>query len=214
MADTKISALAAASDFSSTDEFPVNEGGTSKKATGAQVLTFVRANTALYNASTASQGAGFATDTYLTGSSINIPSTGLQAKTMYRCTFHVTKTGAGTAAPVINIRYGTNGSTGDTSRGTLTFNAQSGVIDDCVFQVFATFRTVGSGTSAVLVSSGFLVNDLATTGFSTTGNGAATATSGGFDSTVANSILGISVNGGTSAAWTVSLVQTELVNLV
>jgi hypothetical protein len=39
-------------------------------------------------------------------------------------------------------------------------------------------------------------------------------TSGGFDSTVANSIIGASVNGGASAAWTVQLVQAELTNLL
>jgi predicted ester cyclase len=39
------------------------------------------------------------------------------------------------------------------------------------------------------------------------------ATSGGFESTVSNSIIGISVNGGASAAWTVQIVQAELINL-
>ena len=41
MADTKISGLPAAGGFISTDELPVNEGGTSKKVTGAQVLAYV-----------------------------------------------------------------------------------------------------------------------------------------------------------------------------
>jgi hypothetical protein len=39
MADTKISALTAVTTPSSTDEFPVNQGGTSKKMTLAQILT-------------------------------------------------------------------------------------------------------------------------------------------------------------------------------
>ena len=37
-------------------------------------------------------------------------------------------------------------------------------------------------------------------------------TSGGFDSTVADLGIGASVNGGTSAAWTVQLVDAELLN--
>ena len=41
MADTKISALAAVSAVASTNEFAVNEAGVSKKATAAQVKTFV-----------------------------------------------------------------------------------------------------------------------------------------------------------------------------
>ena len=40
-----------------------------------------------------------------------------------------------------------------------------------------------------------------------------TTTGGGFDSTVANSYINMSVNGGTSAAWTITLVQAELTNL-
>ncbi len=38
MADTKISGLAAAAAFLTTHELPVNEAGTSKKVTGAQIL--------------------------------------------------------------------------------------------------------------------------------------------------------------------------------
>ena len=39
MADTKISGLTAAASFIMTDELPVNESGTSKKVTGAQIFT-------------------------------------------------------------------------------------------------------------------------------------------------------------------------------
>src|SRR5690348_10547010 len=44
MADTKISALTAAATALSTHEYAVNEGGTSKKVTGAQLATFMSAN--------------------------------------------------------------------------------------------------------------------------------------------------------------------------
>jgi hypothetical protein len=158
---------------------------------------------------------GFSTDTYLTGSSCLIPDSSLQAKSMYRCRFQVVKTAAGVATPIINIRIGTAGTTADTSRGTLTWTAQTAAADEGVFEVFATFRTVGSGTSAVLQT---LINR--THRLSVTGLGGANsvsepeiATSGGFDSTVSSLIIGISVNGGASAAWTVNLVQAELINL-
>ena len=39
MADTKVSALTAASAAADTDEIPVNQGGTSKKVTRAQLFT-------------------------------------------------------------------------------------------------------------------------------------------------------------------------------
>ncbi len=70
-------------------------------------------------------------------------------------------------------------------------------------------------TTAILQTLGRLTHRLVATGF---GNTAVSepeiATSGGFDSTVSNSILGLSVNGGTSASWTVQLVQASLENLV
>ncbi len=75
------------------------------------------------------------------------------------------------------------------------------------------FRTVGSGTSAVLASRCSLTHSLSITGLSTSVSPITTATSGGFDSTVAASIIGLSLNGGTSAAFTITLVEAELFNL-
>lgn len=168
---------------------------------------------AVYNAAVAAVAGAFAADTYLVGSSIAIPAGRLQAKTQYRCRFDVVKTAAGTATPIINIRFGTGGTTADTSRGALTFQAQTGAVDEGTYEIFATFRTVGSGTSAVLHTVGQLRHTLAATGLGV-GSEAEVATSGGFDSTVASSIIGLSVNGGASASWTISNVQAELVNLV
>lgn len=133
---------------------------------------------------------------------------------MYRCKFSVSKTAAGVVAPVINVRFGTAGSTADSSRATLTFAAQTAVVDTGFIEVFVTFRTVGSGTAAILEAVGTITHTLTATGLSTAATSIAITTTGtGFDSTVANSILGISVNGGTSAAWTIALVQAELYNL-
>lgn len=217
MADAKVSALSAVSAALAAQEIPVNDAGTSKKLTVAQLAAYPGSGGS-FNASVTTPGAGFATDTYLVGSSINIPA-GLQAKSMYRCKFHVSKTAAGVATPIINVRYGTAGSTADTSRGTLTFPAQTAAVDNGIFELFCTFRTVGASTSAVLqtvatlVHSGQLTTPWGTVGLSVMTSPTVAATSAGFDSTVASSILGVSVNGGTSAAWTIALVQAELFNL-
>lgn len=45
MADTKISALAAASALTGAEEFAVNQGGTSKKATAAQIAAYTATDT-------------------------------------------------------------------------------------------------------------------------------------------------------------------------
>jgi hypothetical protein len=167
-----------------------------------------------YNQSLANQGPGFNADTYVTGSSIPIPTTGMQAGTRYHALLDVTKTGAGTAVPTINVRFGTAGAIGDTSRCLLTLTAGTAVADTGTFEVWVTFRSVGSGSSAVMQCMGQVRHRLTTTGLINAGAvGTYITTGGGFDSTVANSKIGLSINGGTSASWTVTLFQAELTNL-
>lgn len=167
----------------------------------------------LYNQSTANQGAGFAVDTYVTGSSVPIPATGLRVGTRYHLIFEASKTAAGTAAPILSIRFGTLGSILDTARCTITFSAQTAVTDTGTFEVWVTFRTVGAGTSAVMQCVAQRRHGASVTGFGTLVSQTLPATSAGFDSTVASSIIGVSANGGLLAAWTLTLVQAELENL-
>lgn len=167
--------------------------------------------TALVNCSVSAQGAGFATDTYLIGSNITMPSGYPTQGTVYRCRFSAAKTAAGTATPILTLRYGTNGSVADAARCTFTFTAGTAAVDTGWFEVMAGFRTVGSGTSAILQGCAKIVKvAAATAGFVNLSTNVRESTSAGFDSTPAGSILGLSVNGGLSAAWTVQLVQTEV----
>jgi hypothetical protein len=162
------------------------------------------------NASTANQ-TGFAADTYLVGSSIAIPSTLLKAKTLYRLVFDMVKTAAGTAAFAINVRVGTAGTTADAARLTFTFGAGTAAIDTGTFEILAHIRNIGA--SAVLVGICRCTHHLAATGLISTGasgTGILTVTSAAFDSTVANLIIGASVNGGASFSGTNTLVQSEL----
>jgi len=165
-----------------------------------------------YNQSVAVQ-AGFATDTYVAGSSIAIPANSLKIGTRYHLIFDVSKSAAGVATPTIIVRFGTAGAIGDTARLTFTFLAQTGVADIGTFEIWVTFRTVGSGTSAVIEGCAQCRHRLQITGLQNLVCTTLQVTSGGFDSTVANSKIGVSVNGGTSAVWTLQLVQAELENL-
>src|SRR5262245_17301519 len=163
---------------------------------------------ALKNQSTSAQGAGFSSDTYLTGSNVTFPVAPVVG-TMYRLIFDVTKTGAGTATPIIIVRTGTNGSISATARLTFTFGAGTAVADTAVVVVEALFRTVGSGTSAVLTGRS-LAGCLPSTGWSSTIK-ALSVQSSGFDSTTAGLIIGASYNGGASAAHTVQLCRAEII---
>lgn len=156
---------------------------------------------------------GYAVDTYIVGSGISLGAFAPRVGMRYHALFDVTKTAAGVATPILVLRFGTLGTTGDPAICTFTFNAQTAVVDNGLFEVFATFRTVGAGSAAVVQGIGLLRHNLAVTGLGSvnpTGWQQLIVTSAGFNSTPANSIVGLSVNGGASAAWTTTLVQAEI----
>jgi hypothetical protein len=216
MASTKVSALAAASAIADADLVPVVQSATSKQATALQMKTYVDQN--IRNMSTSTAGPGFATDTYLAGSACVFSASKLRIATQYRLFFSVSKTAAGLVAPTINLRIGTSGvgAVGDASRLLFTFPTQTAAIDEGLFQIYAGFRSVGSGTSAVMAGAAVLNHELianTSTGLSSQANPVVTAVGSGFDSTT-GVVIGASVNGGTAAAWTIVLVQADLVNLI
>lgn len=181
----------------------------SKKFTQKNDTGVVEVMNGVRNNSIAAQGPGFAADTYLTNSNIAIPVQLVRVGTFYRLRFHVTKTAAGVAAPVIIVRFGTAGTVADTARLTFTFvPLQTAVVDDGIYEVWCVFRSVGA--AGVLQGICSLVHTLAATGLSTANAPVMAVTSAGFDTTVVSSIIGVSVNGGASAAWTVTLVSVEL----
>lgn len=164
-----------------------------------------------YNGSTTAQTLGNASDTYLAGSAVTFPAGKIKVGTVYRCKFNVVKTAAGTTGAVISLRVGTNGSVSDSSRAACTYAAQTAVIDEGTFTIEAIFRVAGG--SAVIQILGTLLHRLSTTGLCTTGYHSFVQQFGSaFDVTTATKI-GISVNVGTTSAWTISFVSAELVNL-
>lgn len=153
---------------------------------------------------------GFAADTYLVGSAIAVPAGLVRAGTQYYCRFDMTKTGAGVATPIVNVRFGVGGSTADTARLTFTFAVGTAVVDTGIVEIWVHWRNIGA--VSVLVGVCRITHHLAATGLTTTGaSGTAiiTAVSGTFDSTVANSIIGVSFNGGAAFSGTNVLVQSE-----
>lgn len=156
------------------------------------------------NWSTASQGAGFATDTYITNSGLLIPSCGLQVGQMFRWTITLSKTAAGTATPIVQIRLGTNQSTADTSLITLTGQAATAAIAGGIMSVVALIRTVSA--SGVLVGSFGFASGILGLG------GGIDGVSGSVDLTGrAGQYMGVSYNGGASAVITLTGVQAELI---
>ena len=167
------------------------------------------------NASIANQGAGFATDTWVTDSDILIPSFGFQVRTIFRWFISASKTAAGTATPIYNIRIGSARSVADTARLTLTGPAQTAIADIGTLSIMVVVRSVGAagviqgtawwnhrGTAANTTTSG--------TGFANDSTGHIEGTSAGFDnSALSGQYISLSMNGGTSASWTLTQVREE-----
>lgn len=162
------------------------------------------------NANTADVTAN-AADTYLAGSSLAI-SGRIQAGSFFKWRFRATKTAAGVVAPTFNIRLGTAGAVGDTSRVLFTSTAaQTAVTDTAMFELDAIFRAVG----ATAVLSGVIRMDHT----SADGAGMGTfryllTTSAAFDVTPAGTIIGVSCNPGTAGVWTFQNISIEANNLI
>lgn len=159
------------------------------------------------NASIANQSPG-AADAYLTDSDLLIPSFGFQARTMFRWVISASKTAAGTATPIWQVRIGAARTTGDTSRLTLTGSAQTAVADVGVWTIYLVVRSIGA--AGVLQGTLIVNHNAAATGFASNDAGAVEATSAGFDmSAIAGQFVGLSLNAGASAAWTVTQVRAN-----
>ena len=167
------------------------------------------------NAAIASQGAGFAADTYLTNSDVLIPSFGLQAKAVFLWQISASKTAAGVATPIYSIRIGAARATSDTQRWTATGPAQTAIADIGTLFILATVRNIGA--AAVIQGTAWWIHrgtaastTVSGTGFANDVTGHVEASSATFDSSgLAGNYIGLSINGGASAAWTLTQVYSR-----
>jgi hypothetical protein len=166
--------------------------------------------TEISNASITSQAISNTTRTYLAGSAIKIPANKLKVGTILRWTFTCTKTGAGVATSVIDIAFGTLGTTGDTARVSFTKPAGTAVADEAQFIVTAVVRSIGP--SGVVVGNLTMTHNLAATGHAVIPVVSVTTVSAGFDTTVPT-YAGICFTAGASDSLTFQLVAAECINL-
>jgi len=164
----------------------------------------------VYMNGSAAGATGFAANQAIPGSVITIPAGAWKTNGSYHCVFDMTKTAAGTAAIVITLHMGTAGTVADASIGTITFAAGTAAADSGLFDMYVTFKSVGSGTSAVIAIYSRLTKVFTTTGLVNNGGqvAATSATSAGFNSTTPTKIS-LGFNGGASFAGTNFFVQTE-----
>jgi hypothetical protein len=210
MADTKISALTAASAVADANEIPINEAGTTKKITALQLRAY--SGDGLFNASVTDQTIS-ATTAYVTNSNIAVPVGKLRIKTIFRWTLHITKTGAGvTAGCAVIVKIGTLGTTGDASILTFTFGTPTANVDTAEIDVQVIIRGPLS-SSCIATGIANLAHGLAATGFSTLPNETKQVTSSTFDATTASLIVGLVITTTSLSVWTVTGCTVEAMNL-
>lgn len=152
-----------------------------------------------------------AADTYITGSSINLAGR-VQAGTTVKWLLSVTKTAAGTATPVFNVRVGTTQSTSDTARHTFTGVAQTAATDTGYIEVTMVIRSVSAtSTSHVLFKMGHFNT---TTGLQNKAQEQIfQSVSATYDNTGATLYAGLSINPGASGVWTIQQCSVTATNL-
>lgn len=156
------------------------------------------------NFSTSSQGAGFASDTYITNSGLLIPSFGMQAGQTYRWYITWSKTAAGVATPILQVRIGSAQTTADTSRSTMTGQAATAAVSGGIMIAECFVRSV-SASGQLVCAFGFA------SGILGPGGGIDNVPSTFDNSALSGLYVGLSLNAGTSAAWTLTSVRAELV---
>ena len=163
----------------------------------------------LANGSTAEVASG--ADTYLTGSLLTI---GGRLKTGSVLTWRLimTKTAAGTAAPVYSVRFGTAGAIGDTAQLTFTGTLQTAATDSGWAELTAVI--VGVSATGTVTATHYFTHGGTSTGLQNVAqNRFQTATSGTFDLTGGTLKAGVSVNPGASSVWTFPVVSAQATNL-
>lgn len=166
-----------------------------------------RAGTVSKNYATAQQ-TGFAADTYLAGSAITVPSFGMQIGQFYQWQVSIEKTAAGTGVITATIRLGAAGTTADTSRCALVQTvAQTATASVTTMFVSCLVRTVSA--SGVLVGALSFGSSGTTTGF---GDGDRIVSATFDNSAVGGQLLGLSLNGNTSASYTIDSVVGWLIS--
>jgi hypothetical protein len=152
------------------------------------------------------------TEYYMLGSTITVAAGIWKAGGAYHCVFDMFKAAVGTGAITLSIRMGTLGTVSDALIGSIAFLAGTANSDTGIFDVWVTFRAVGSGTTAIIVIGARCTHSLAATGLVSSGAsgiGIPTAVaSSGFNSTTQTKI-GVTITGGTGFAGTNSWVQSD-----
>lgn len=163
------------------------------------------------NSTATAQTPAATTRTYVSGSALTIPATGLQAGTVLRWRFNMTKTAAGSATSTFDIAFGTTGTTTDTAQVSFTKPAGTAAVDEGWVEIECVVKTINASTG-VVQGEFTLIHNLASTGHAVIPCVAVATTSGSFN-TVSPTFVGICITTGASDAITISQVSCSAFNI-
>ena len=158
--------------------------------------------------SIASQSPAAAARTYITGSCISIPPSGLRVGNVFRWTFNITKTAAGVAASTYDVCVGTAGTTADTARLSFTKPAGTAAVDEGWVTITVIVRSIGA--TGVMVGEFVMTHNRSTTGHANIPCVAVNTVSGAFDMTTAGLKIGVCITSGAADAITIQQVLAEV----
>lgn len=172
----------------------------------------------LRNYSIANDPSAFASDLYVVGSNVQIPSFGTQAGSRYFSRLSMSGTPGSTAQPVITMRIGASGIVSDsTITWTITTPAQTAVADKAILNILVLTRVV-SASVGVFQSVAWFEHQGTAANTTTSGTGYTNNTTGQTDqgsgnkdnSAIGGLYMGYSMNFGASSAITVTMVDSQL----
>jgi hypothetical protein len=162
------------------------------------------------NFSVTAQVVPAAARTYLTGSALAIPASGLKVGTKLSWTFNMTKTAAGTAASTFDIAFGSTGTVTDAAQVSFVKPAGTAAVDEAWVDIEARVQSVSA--TGVVLGEFAMTHNLAATGHATIPSVNVNSVSAGFDNTAATTpalIVGICLTSGAADAITVAFMEAE-----
>lgn len=159
------------------------------------------------NYSVTTQVVPAAVRTYLAGSALAIPASGLKVGAKLSWTFNVTKDANGTALSTFDIAVGLLGTVADTARVSFVKPAGTAVADEGWVDIECRVKSVSA--TGVLLGEFSLTHNLAATGHATVPSVNVNAVSAGFDNTGNALIVGICLTSGAADNISVSFMEAE-----
>lgn len=178
---------------------------------GSDSLSPPGAGGVIKNFSTATQTPAAATRTYLAGSALAVPSTGLKVGAKLRWKLQMTKTAAGVAASTFDICFGTLGTVADTAQVSFVKPAGTAAADEGTVEVEAIVKSVSA--TGVVLGEFTMLHNLAATGHAQIPVVAVNTVSAGFDNTGNSLIVGLCITSGAADAITITMVQASLTDV-